>query len=63
MKKILLLLSAFAILLFSNMDLDNKSFNSAGNIFSGASSKVQNRKENKHINPSDNFWTSGRFSF
>lgn len=63
MKKVMLFLSVFAILLFLNLDLENKNFNGAGNIFSGASSKVQNRKDSNHINLTDNFWTSGRFNF
>lgn len=56
------ILSIIGALATISLNTENTSFNVAGNVFSGSNSK-HNKTENKEIELSDNFWTSGRFSF
>ena len=58
----LLICSLLALFIYIVITSENKSFNTAGNIFSN--SETSNKKrESKDIELSDDFWTSGRFSF
>ena len=61
MKKFILLLSAFALFLFFNLDDKNKNFDTSGSLFT---SNIKNKAtKNKHIVLSNEYWTSGRFNF
>lgn len=62
LRKLLLILSIFIVLGVLSLNSENRSFNSAGNIFNSSDANY-NSKDNKNVNPSDDFWTSGRFNF
>lgn len=57
-----IILSILGLIVTISLNTENKSFNTAGNIFSG-SNPNHKKTEDKDIELSDDFWTSGRFNF
>ena len=58
----LLISSLLGLFIYFVITNKNKSFNTAGNLFSNSETSSKNR-DSKEAELTDDFWTSGRFNF